>query len=131
MPVMDYRWRPGDRRWRRLRIREAAEKRSTHKKMKRLRTALTVILCLELAVGARQLWASFGSNIRLLHREESRCVEWVKTGPGEEEQYGAASREEVLQQEKVQDVYGIRLNPDSLEIQFYHQKQEVQPSEPY
>ena len=125
---MNYRWRRGDRRWRRLRIREAAAKNAVYKKMRGLRTVLAAVLCLELAVGARQLWTSGWVHIRLMHREESCCVEWVKPGTGEQE-HGAASGEEALEQAKTQDIYGIRLNPDSLEIQFYHRSQAIQPSE--
>ncbi len=116
MFARDYRWSRRDRRWRRLRMREKAE-RHLSRRLKRLRSVLVLVLCLELTVGIRQLWASEGAGIHFLRREESCCVEWVGPHPGDGEQ------------DSEQDIYGIRLNPDSMEIQFYHHSRKLLTAE--
>lgn len=115
MFTQNYRWRAGDRRWRRKRVREAARRFSgLGRRSLRLRAVLSAVLCLELAVGARQLWTERGPDIQFLRYENSCSVEWVE--PGSEE-------------DGKRQVYGVRLRPDSLELQFYRQSREILPPE--
>lgn len=115
MFTQNYRWRAGDRLWRRKRVREAARRFSgLGRRSLRLRAALSAVLCLELAVGARQLWAERRPDIQFLRCEQTFRVEWVEPGS---------------QETGERQVYGVRLRPGSLELQFYHQSREILPPE--
>lgn len=120
MKALKYRWRHKDRRWRSLRIREAARKMEALQKHKapgrraggKLRVCLTAMVCFELAVGTGQVLSGRGADIRFLRREESCFVEWVEPGT---DRNGS------------QDIYGVRINPESLELQLYHRSLETVP----
>lgn len=77
-----------------------------------LRQGLCVLLGAELLAGVRQAVPAHGGSVRLVRLEKEYCLEWQnpsgKDGSGEE----------------IPDmVYGIRLDPEHLEVQFYQQKQ--------
>ena len=114
MRKQEVRWKKKDRGWRRLRIREAVKRMKQPGNGGKLRPCLFALAGLELAVGAGQYWGGGGTALRFLHREESCCIEWVEQG-------GAGNGG--------QEIYGVRLRPDSLELQFYHRSQEIRPAE--
>ena len=88
--------------WRRHQVLQAAGDRS-----RRLRTVLTAALGIEILVGSWMNIQKHPDTIRLIHVEEEYRLEWVQD-------------ECVLH-----DIYGIRLNPEALEIEFYRQQQEI------
>lgn len=98
-----------DTSWRRVRIRESAQSRRAGGGIP-LRRALEILLALELLVGAGQIWESGGIDFRFLRQEEECAVEWAVPGESPEGENG--------------EIYGVRLKPDTLEIQFYHRRQE-------
>ncbi len=70
-----------------------------------LRRILLLTLALETSAGSmRQLrwWNHTGMNLNLIRLEEQVKVEWVKPGEVQE-----------------REIYGVRVNLDTLEIQFY------------
>lgn len=89
----------------------------------RLRRGLTVILAAELVCGvvvcARRM------DIRLIRREEEYRAEWIsplEAFDGTE----AGIKDGVEQEDFGGTVYGLRVCPETLEIQFYSRRQSVE-----
>ncbi|MGN0158794.1 MAG: hypothetical protein ACI39W_06620 [Brotaphodocola sp.] len=91
------------RKWRKARMAEAA--RRHHKWLCQM---LLLGLCLESVCLVRQYYQEKHLRFYVFHVDEDYHAEWVK-----EAAPGSGQR------------FGVRLNPERLEIEFYHQTQEV------
>ena len=125
-------WNRACSRWRKICIRRLARKYQRVQKIRRFRTCLAAVLCVELLTGAGMLWNRNRPELNLMRREEFCEVELIpKTvadrldaaDAGKTGESGAAGKDEA---EKEQDIYGIRLDWKALEVQFYHRKDVIQ-----
>lgn len=107
---MQYRWKKKDRLWRRAWLREAARRCRQPGSGGRLRRVLLGALALELVTIAGRYGTQTGIHMELARTEEDCHVEWVVP-------------EEDDRQTPEEDCYGIRFQPETLELQFYHRKQ--------
>lgn len=71
-----------------------------------LRRGLLLALAAELGFGGWQLLAVSGYEVKLVRLEEEYQIEWTVKKMEDSEN----------------PVYGIRLNPDRLELEFYHRE---------
>ena len=92
------------KRWRKERIAEAAGRKS-----KWLRQFLCVCICLESTYAVRQYYQEQNLEFQVFRVEEDYHMEWVKEGDFISGQ-----------------TFGIRLNPERMEVEIYHQTQELQ-----
>ncbi|HIT64335.1 MAG TPA: hypothetical protein IAC37_07835 [Candidatus Ventrimonas merdavium] len=117
------------RAWRRLSVRQAAKQAGI--RGGGLKTLLAGALALELAVGVRQAWQEQGMALSLIRQEETCRVELVRQldGSGTEPGNGPGDRDagEIRESAGTREIYGIRLDPKTLEIQMYHYLQEAGP----
>ena len=125
-------WNRACSRWRKICIRRLARKYQRVRKIRRFRTCLAVMLCVELLTGAGMLWNRDRPELNLMRREEFCEVELIpKTvadrqdaaDAGKTGESGAAGKDEAA---KNQDIYGIRMDWKALEVQFYHRKDVIQ-----
>lgn len=125
-------WNRACSRWRKICIRRLARKYQRVRKIRRFRTCLAVMLCVELLTGAGMLWNRNRPELNLMRREEFCEVELIpKTvadrqdvaDVGKTGESGAAGKDEAA---KNQDIYGIRMDWKALEVQFYHRKDVIQ-----
>ena len=125
-------WNRACSRWRKICIRRLARKYQRVRKIRRFRTCLAVMLCVELLTGAGMLWNRNRPELNLMRREEFCEVELIpKTvadrqdaaDAGKTGESGAAGKDEAA---KNQDIYGIRMDWKALEVQFYHRKDVIQ-----
>lgn len=101
--------------WRQGSIRAAARRYGAPGGRHRLKHGLLAVLALELVVGAGQYCRGQGMHLRVVRQEESCLVEWVL--PDE-----AVSRRE-------EERYGVRVSPDTWELQFYHTRENLREPE--
>lgn len=107
---MRNRWKKQDCSWRRLAVSQAAEQAGIRKHWKyRLRRGLAKALAVEAVVLGVGAWGKSGMTFSVVRMKTEYQAEWVLPEPGEE-QSGALIH-----------VYGIRFDPEHMEIQFYHQ----------
>lgn len=125
-------WNRACSRWRKICIRRLARKYQRVRKIRRFRTCLAVMLCVELLTGAGMFWNRNRPELNLMRREEFCEVELIpKTvadrqdvaDAGKTGESGAAGKDEAA---KNQDIYGIRMDWKALEVQFYHRKDVIQ-----
>ena len=113
-------WNRACRRWRKQGIRRLAQKFQRAQRIRRFRTCLAAALCAELLAGAGLYWNQNRPELNLVRREEICEVELVpKTALDGMDDEKAVAPEE-------QDIYGVRLDLEALEVQFYHRKDSVQ-----
>lgn len=91
-------------RWRKLRVQEAAGFPG-----RTFRSCLLCLLGLECAIGAWQTVGGSAVPLRIVYLERDYQIEWVKENPHD-----------------ASDIFGIRLDTEELEVEFYHQKSELQ-----
>ena len=110
---MNRNWNKRCRRWRKQWIRHLTWKYRTFSPDVCLRTCLMAVLCLELTAGTGIVWMQKQPELKLVHTKRLCEVELVtenSAGSGVED--GA-------------EVYGLRLDLQALEVQFYHRKDSV------
>ncbi len=95
------------RRWRKMRIQEAAG--FPERKFRRL---LTACLALECVIGLGRLDQN-EMPFRLIHMDEEYQLEWVEWRTPD-----------------YTDIFGIRLDTEDMEVEFYHQIQQAQKESP-
>lgn len=121
--------------WRKTCIRRLARKYQRVQRIRRFRTCLAAAFCLEILAGAGLFWNQNRPELNLVRREEICEVELIPKTVG----HGAETAEDgnsggagnfsnagdaaALEE---QDIYGVRLNLEALEVQFYHRKDSVQ-----
>ena len=125
-------WNRACRRWRKQGIRRLAQKFQRAQRIRRFRTCLAAALCAELLAGAGLYWNQNRPELNLVRREEICEVELIpntsldrmedmdagRDGKGNAAGEAASAKE--------QDIYGVRLNLEALEVQFYHRIDSVQ-----
>lgn len=135
--------------WRKLSVRQAAKQAGI--RGGGLKTLLAGALVLELALGARQVWQAQGMEFFVIRQEETCRVEVIRpregssagadtaagsgaeSGTAAEAGSGAGNGADFSSRPGPGDgagtweVYGIRLDPKTLEIQIYHHLQEAGP----
>ena len=122
-------WNRGCSRWRKACIRRLARKYQQARRIRRFRTCLAAALCVELLAGAGMFWNQNRPELSLVRREELCEVELIpKTvrhgaETTEDGNPGGAGDTAALEE---QDIYGVRLDLEALEVQFYHRKDSVQ-----
>ena len=110
-------WNRACSRWRKHCIRRLAQK---FQRIRRVRTCLAAVLFAEVLTGAGMYWNQNRPELNLVRREEICEVELVpKTALDGMDDEKAVAPEE-------QDIYGVRLDLEALEVQFYHRKDSVQ-----
>lgn len=92
------------RKWRKARVREAAGKKQKH-----LRQVLGICAGLEFLYLIQQYYQEQNLNFQIFRIEESYHIEWGNENPLIPEQS-----------------FGIRLNLEELELEFYHQTRKSQ-----
>ncbi|MDD3253192.1 MAG: hypothetical protein PHV18_11595 [Lachnospiraceae bacterium] len=110
---MRYRWRKKDRLWRRRGVRAAARRYGAGgiHGGGMVRTALLGALALEAAVGAGQELERRGVCLDVVREEETCQVEWIVP---DTDTAGV-----------VENRYGMRFQPKTWEVQFYHRIQKM------
>ena len=113
-------WNRACSRWRKHCIRRLAQKFQRARRIRRVRTCLAAVLCAEVLTGAGMYWNQNRPELNLVRREEICEVELVpKTALDGMDDEKAVAPEE-------QDISGVRLDLEALEVQFYHRKDSVQ-----
>ena len=125
-------WNRACSRWRKQCVRRLAQKFQRARRIRRFRTCLAAALCAEVLAGAGIYWNQNRPELNLVRREEICEVELIpktsldgtddvnagRTGKANAAGEAAAAEE--------QDIYGVRLNLEALEVQFYHRIDSVQ-----
>ena len=118
-------------RWRKDCIRRLARKYQRTQRIRRFRTCLAAALCAEVLAGAGLFWNQNRPELNLMRREEICEVELIPktvgngTGaaddgnPGDAGNFSGAGDAAAPEE---QDIYGVRLDLEALEVQFYHRK---------
>ena len=97
------------RRCRRACLQRQANEAGIGKQNRRLRCVCVALLMFEFFVGAGRMMKATGDELRLFWRETECAAEWIS--PGEEREN--------------EEVYGVRLRLDKLELKFYHRSLET------
>lgn len=120
--VAGYRWNSSRMR-RRLcsRWRKAYMEQEAGRKKDRLRAGIVVLMGAEALVGAWQVMPDVADRLRLVRMEEEYRLEWQQPGMIRQSGDGPAGQPDTGLETGT--VYGIRLDPERLEVQFYQQKQ--------
>lgn len=128
-------WNRACIRWRKTCIRRLARKYQRVQNIRRFRTCLAAVLCVEVLAGAGLFWNQNRPEFSLVRREQICEVELIpKTAghgaetvddgnPGETGNSSGAGNAAAPNE---QDIYGIRLDLEALEVQFYHRKDVLQ-----
>ena len=95
-------WNCACSRWRKHCIQRLAQKFQRVRRIRRVRTCLAAVLCAEVLTGAGMYWNQNRPELNLVRREE------------------------ICEAPEEQDIYGVRLDLEALEVQFYHRKDSVQ-----
>lgn len=77
-----------------------------------LKPALCGVLALEVFWGSARYWQDSGMTVQMYRREEQVQIDWIVP------QAGAKGAEEH---------FGVRVRPDTWEIQFYHRVEKLGP----
>lgn len=120
-------WNRACRRWRKQGIRRLAQKFQRAQRIRRFRTCLAAALCAEVLAGAGIYWNQNRPELNLVRREEICEVELIpRTSPDDVDAGRDGKASAAGEAEKEQDIYGVRLNLEALEVQFYHRIDSVQ-----